>query len=419
MTAFSSLPVFVQNLCCFFALLCCFLLIADTMLLARQRRPVYAAVSAVLLAFSYGIMHICLDLSGLRLGRGGAPAAQQLGALPWPLFPAFLLLIAACGLWQLRDVRAWRRSHISRASIKESLDELPAGICYYTEEGRCILVNHRMNDICFQLFGRDLQDGLLFGEQSLREPVRKLPDGSAVSFRHRVLDYEGAPLHELIADDISELYEKRDELSRDVERAARLKESMDAYGRTIDDAVRENEILQARISIHDGLNQMLLATRRVLQDGSPKERDGILSMWRNESQLLRSEAPVSLRRDMMADLDTLASVIGLRIDWRSTPDTEDPAALTLFLLAAREALANAAKHAAATELIISTKKEDGMLYAVFENNGTAPLAVIEEKGGLANLRRRVEEAGGSVSIETEPRFRLSVTIPAGGDLHGL
>ena len=419
MTAFSSLSVLTQDLCSFFALLCSFLLIADMLLLVRQRRPVSAAASMVLFALSYGVMHICLELSGLRLGRGGTSAAQRLGALPWPLFPALLLLAAACGLWQLRDVRAWRRSHISRASIKESLDELPAGICYYTEEGRCILVNHRMNDICFQIFGRDLQDGLLFGEQALREPVRKLPDGSAVSFHHRVLDYEGAPLHELIADDISELYEKQEELSRDVERAARLKESMDAYGRTIDDAVRENEILQARISIHDGLNQMLLATRRVLQGSSPEERARILGMWRNQSQLLRSETPVSPRRDMMADLDSLASVIGLKIVWQGTPDTEDPAALTLFLLAAREALANAAKHAAATELTIHAKTQDGLLYADFENNGTAPPAVIEEKGGLANLRRRIEGAGGSVSIETEPNFRLSVTIPAGGKQHGL
>ena len=35
-----------------------------------------------------------------------------------------------------------RRNKISRASVKESLDKLPTGLCFYRENGRIILLNN-------------------------------------------------------------------------------------------------------------------------------------------------------------------------------------------------------------------------------------------------------------------------------------
>ena len=121
----------------------------------------------------------------------------------------------------------------------------------------------------------------------------------------------------------------------------------------------------------------------------------------------------------MSDLNTLAGVIGIEIKWNGTPGSEDSAALILFLAAAREAMANAAKHAKAEHLFIHVAESDSALRAAFTNDGQSPQRPVEETGGLLNLRHRLEKAGGQMRIDTEQGFRLAVTIPKKGADHAL
>ena len=41
--------------------------------------------------------------------------------------------------------------------------------------------------------------------------------------------------------------------------------------------------------------------------------------------------------------------------------------------------------------------------------GSVP--IVRETGGLATLRRMAREAGGTMQVETDPVFRLTVTVP--------
>ena len=51
------------------------------------------------------------------------------------------------------------------------------------------------------------------------------------------------------------------------------------------------------------------------------------------------------------------------------------------------------------------------LRAVFTNDGEPPQEPIRELGGLRSLRRMAEEAGGSMTLESEPCFRMTLLIP--------
>lgn len=44
------------------------------------------------------------------------------------------------------------------------------------------------------------------------------------------------------------------------------------------------------------------------------------------------------------------------------------------------------------------------------NNGKPPSGVIEETGGLGNLRKRIEKAGGTMKICSAPVFSLTLII---------
>ena len=416
MMRFDAIPILVQNMTCFWALAVCFLSAANVILLWRQKRYTIALAAAFHFLAAYFVLHLCRELTEWRLYGNIAPVAARLTKAPYFVYSAILLALSAGGAFLFRTTRTWRKAHITPSSIRESMDGLPAGICYYLKDGRCILVNHSMNSICLAMTGRSLQDGAAFYDKVKDEPVHILPDGTAIAFRHRALTYEHAPLYELIADDVSELYRKSERLRRDNERAERLSESMKAYGETIADTVRRQEILQAKIHIHDEMNRMLLVTQKAVQsEAGGVDRTDILRMWRNQAQLLRNEAGSDTGSNLVSDLNALASVMGIEIVWNGTPDAGDTPSLKLFLLAAREAMANALKHAGAKHLYIDLKIESGTLTAGFRNDGKAPDGPIGETGGLANLRERIEESGGNMQLEWTPDFRLTVRIPIGGN----
>ena len=47
---------------------------------------------------------------------------------------------------------------------------------------------------------------------------------------------------------------------------------------------------------------------------------------------------------------------------------------------------------------------------ILTNDGTPPSGPIVEGGGLGNLRRRVEGEGGTMTVESAPRFRLTIEM---------
>lgn len=412
MKPFILLPVPLQNAACLWGLLICFGGIADTMLLFKQRRYRSGALSVLCFVLGYFLFHVCREGTELRLKGHAAQLALYLLNRPFVMFLFLLCLASVVCVCLFISIRRWRMTHISSASIKESVDLLPAGICYYLDEGQCILVNHRMNDICFSLAGRSLQNGAAFYELVKDKKVHALSDGTAVSFRYRVLNYQGVPLHELIADDITELYEKSEELRRDNEKAGQLAASMKAYGETITDTVRRQEILQAKVSIHDEMNRMILATKKTAEGPcDAKERNAVLKMWRAQALLLGKETSAGKSRNVVSDLNTLASAIGIGLEWNGTPKTASTQALSIFLSAAREAMTNAAKHADARLLSIAVSESDTELTASFTNDGRRPSAPVTESGGLKTLRERIEEAGGQMQTDAANGFALVITIP--------
>ena len=412
MTPFFGIPVLMQNTVCFWAIVVCLGGLADAMLLLRQKRYPLCALSCLCFALGYFLVHVCREGTELRLNGYAAESVLYFLNRPFVFFLLALVSASAVCVWAYVSVQKWKRTHITPASIKESLDALPAGICYYSDEGQCVLVNHRMKDIAFSLSGQSLQNGADFYELVKDKGVHTLSDGTAVAFRHRVISYGGAPLHELIADDITELYEKSEELRRDNEKARQLAASMKSYGETIADTVRRQEILQAKVNIHDEMNRMILATKKT-SDGAftEKERRNILQMWRAQALLLCKEADTGRSSNVVSDLNALADAIGLRLMWQETPKTGDARVLTLFLSAAREAMANAVKHAGAAMLHISVRESDAAFSASFSNDGSTPACPITESGGLETLRRRIEDAGGQMLTDTSDGFSLSFTVP--------
>ena len=412
MTSLLSLPVPMQNIICFWAQLACLGSIADEILLWRQHRHRALLRAALYATLSFFIVHVCREGTQLRVYGTATDFAQKLLQWPFLIYIFCLLVVSVLCMISYRGVFLWGKTHVTSASIKESINELPAGVCYYLEDNRCILSNHRMKNICLALLNEPLQNGAALYAASKAQPVFILPDGTAVSFRHRRFTFDGVLLHELIADDVTLAYQKSEQLRIDNERARQLSEGIKAYGETIADTVREQEILQAKANIHDGMNRMILATKKAMQENATDaERKDILQMWQGQALMLCKEADTQKSNNVVTDLNTLAQVIGIKLQWNSVPKTTNNGVLSLFLSATREAMINATKHAHATQLFISVDESSDSLRATFSNDGEKPLKEIRETGGLLTLRESIEKIGGHMQIMTEPEFKLILQIP--------
>ena len=79
----------------------------------------------------------------------------------------------------------------------------------------------------------------------------------------------------------------------------------------------------------------------------------------------------------------------------------------------RECVTNAVRYAGASELYADFTETETDATVVVYNDGKQPEGDIVEGGGLSTLRRRVERAGGTMTVQSRPIFKLTVTVPKG------
>jgi signal transduction histidine kinase len=93
---------------------------------------------------------------------------------------------------------------------------------------------------------------------------------------------------------------------------------------------------------------------------------------------------------------------------------EDPERAHALLRCCQEIVTNAVKHAEAGNLWISLRVVDGAVQLTARDDG-AGAARLEPGQGLHGMRRRLEEAGGALDLQTSPGmgFHVRATLPVG------
>ena len=74
-------------------------------------------------------------------------------------------------------------------------------------------------------------------------------------------------------------------------------------------------------------------------------------------------------------------------------------------------LTNAIQYAKATEISANIWENEDSYTVMIRNNGKPPEKKITEGGGLSNLRHRIENSGGKMTVQSLPEFSLVIEIP--------
>lgn len=326
-----------------------------------------------------------------------------------------LVLIAVIAVWE------WGQNKrlITAASVKESIDCLTTGLCFSYPNGIVILVNHRMDALCHQIFGESLQNAVDFWEKicegRAREtaeclsigahPMYRLADGSVWTFGRE----ECGDTVQITAGETTRLYMMTEELkNRNLELAA-VNLRLRKYAENMDELARAKERLETKARIHGEFGKALLSTRRYLQDYTADVRE-ILTSWKRNVTMLKMATPASGEEDPMRMLMKVAESSGVEV-LLDGEIPEEKAIRQLFFDASSEALTNAVAHADAKRLHIVFECTGAKAFACFTNDGKSPSHIITEGGGLNALRQKTERMGGEMRIETENGFELFLSVP--------
>lgn len=406
-----------------------FLLILRRM---RKCRPCAClAPASLLLLVGFTLLFLLEAQKAWELSRLPSPVGYWVGSLPWAIH-ALLLVIAdivcALGLW-----REWQiaQKKITPDSIREALDNLPSGLCFSKPSGMPLLTNRKMYELTENLSGHRLRNAEeLWQElsefcaqngiecvQSGRLPTFRFSSGGVRQFSRAELMIEGEPYIQTTSADITRLYILSQELAESNAALHAQHKRLKGLLSQIVQIKREEEILTSKVKLHDELGRCVLAGRRLLlQEGVGEGIGPVLALWNETVKKLE----VSLGGTEAAGDDTLrqladaAAALGCEIEFEGElPQNEETA--YLLLSAAREAVTNAVRHAGADRVTIRLTEKDDMLAAEISNNGTKQPASIVEGGGLQNLRRRVERAGGAMEITCEGGVRLQLMLPFAGE----
>ena len=370
----------------------------------------FPAVGVV--AASYLLMQWCVYISK-SYDKGFVPtcAPKLFSSMRWTWLFWLGIVLTAVTVYLMLYIAKWRRTHVSSSSLKQGMDNLPSGLCWYQPDGTVILRNRVMERLCMQLTSSELLDGIRFKEQLESQMddsgVITFSDGSAWSIRTNVIESDEETLNEICAYDITKEYETTRLLEQKHQEAMEANEKLARYSRELAQMITAEEVLAAKVRIHDELGKSLLLTRKyLLRDHTPEDKEKLLYVLRKNNTLMERIREESDKSYLEMILEAASDMgVNLIIDG-NMPENES--VRDVITTAIHENLTNTIRHAQGDEMRVKLYKEQDKCIVVFTNNGKAPTKPVEERGGLAMLRALVEAAHGKMEIVHKPEYKMTL-----------
>lgn len=280
-----------------------------------------------------------------------------------------------------------------------------------------MLCNRQMYRLSQYLFQSDMQylgevkialasppDGVV--RLSDMEDTYRFPDKTVWQFEWmKVTDRYGEVYTQLTAADITELHRALVQLADDNRKLDEDAKKLRELSENVEAVAKEKELLAAKSAMHDSLAACITVTKQYLA-GDLGEVDAgmVLQEW-EKSIAFREAALLSAKEKLFHD----AKSSGVMVQMKG----EEPkgSAADLMYVAMQVCLNNAIQYAQATELEINIWNNADNYTVMIGNNGKQPEKTIMEGGGLTNLRHRIEAAGGTMNVQSLPKFSLIIDIP--------
>ena len=312
-----------------------------------------------------------------------------------------------------------RKKSLTRSSIKEALDQLPAGVAFAEMSGNVVFANLSMNDISESRFGKDIMDIAGFEHNTIYSDVTK-----TWQFTQEHITWRGKPYIQLTANDITEEARINEELKDKNKKLKEIKSRLEIYNRRAEQITISRELLNARRQVHSETGHILLASRHYMEHPESIDEDNFLSTLKQTNMhLLKEYEEDDTEVDQLADAVEMAKAIAVKVKIKGMiPETGE--LRDILASAINECATNTQKHADGDTLTVTTEEKEDTIIFVLTGNGQPPEKdtvgsgsvhenTIRETGGLASLRTLVENAGGTMEIKAEEDFTVIIKMKNG------
>ena len=330
----------------------------------------------------------------------------------------FLIIWDIAGLWRLK------KQALSHDSIKQALDMLPSGICYFTPSGNVKLCNRQMDSLFRTISQSDLQalselqealsdydtgSGVI--RLSRERQTYLFPDGKAWRYRQTVVKTsDGVMYTEAVFSDITELYNIELELKAQIRRLNDISRELKWLSDNALMLIREKEVLSAKTKLHDDMGAGLIAIRHILIHNRTEEAETAMDLFRRAVSAIKYDNAYPQAHSELDRFLHDAEAIGVKVNISGElPEQEE--LRRVMILAMRECLTNSVCHAEATSMHIMAEKKEDSFSVRITNDGRPPESEVVPKGGLHNLYRNIMDCGGTMEIQSKPVFELTVVLP--------
>ena len=312
-----------------------------------------------------------------------------------------------------------RKKSLTRSSIKEALDQLPAGVAFAEMSGNVVFANLSMNDISECRFGKEIMDIAGFEHNTIYS------DGTKTwQFTQEHITWRGKPYIQLTANDITEEARINEELKDKNKKLKEIKSRLEIYNRRAEQITISRELLNARRQVHSETGHILLASRHYMEHPESIDEDSFLSALKQTNMhLLKEYEEDDTEVDQLADAVEMAKAIAVKVKINGMiPETGE--LRDILASAINECATNTQKHADGDTLTVTTEEKGDMVIFILTGNGQPPEKdtvgsgsvhenTIRETGGLASLRTLVENAGGTMEIKAEEDFTVIIKMKNG------
>lgn len=409
------------------ALLTIILLTAESVVLMLSlvfrhfSRPVALARFVLIVYLAFMTWYLLTDLN---YGYGGyftSPLADSPIPLTIPTIPITIAHTIALGICLRSLQRAFDDLHHrpNRLAIKESLDLLPDGIAFVTEDGDLELANQTMENLVGAL-GVSLAQSPSLIRKDLLKRGSSIPNSKdvAVTLDEKTWLFQAVQFtvgvtryYQILAFDMTQEANLNRELREESMQIEKNTEQLKGMLTQVEEIERLKVILESRANIHDQFGQRLAIVHRFLEEGdlSNERLDTIRELLKNLNEVFKPTF-----KDPAAELQNILGAFSM-LDftpalWGSLPRNQEVA--NVFVQLIREGLTNALRHGKATSATIRLQDTERAYRLRIENSGIMPTLPIKPGNGLISMEFRLSQLNGTLSYAIENgRFVLSASVP--------
>ena len=337
-------------------------------------------------------------------------------------------------LFRFARVQMLRKSVITQFSVGDAISQMPIGVVFYGRNGFVLQSNNVMDNLCYELTGKGMLNGETYWSEIQsgdfiedveftpgKNPVITLENGTTYMFREADMPSDLGPLKQLYAINVTAEQSMIRELTEENEKLREMNKRLKAYNTMVDDTVKREELLAAKMRVHDEMGEALLSARMFIEyKKAPVTGEQVYSKWNQTMDLLMHESAMEDRQgepdshevamEQVERLMKAAQHLGIDLDIIGEMP-EDFDIMKLVCVGIQECMTNAIQHAEATWMKVEIEEEKYEYKVTYSNDGNPVTLPIKEGGGLSLFRQSAEKYCGTIEYVDAGQFKMVLTVP--------